>query len=124
MTRKIAKYSRAVASQKILFTSLWGSAINYSAFIIYDTSYILFGPLKEIILECYHKGISAAAKKLQQIRVITPIAKKLMIFGLSWISSSAGFAIGSYINLKYGGPLTSMLLDLLATTGGAILLGA
>lgn len=106
--------NRYLLCQKMLFTSLRATAIGYASFFLYDIGYRFVELSQQFIITCKKKGFVVACKQFPVVSLSIFTLKKLIIFGSCWASSSLGYAIGTYVNLKNGGFIGSAVLDLIA----------
>lgn len=113
MFRKCAKYTKFEACRRIFSTSIWANAILLYSSFLYDFSVSLHSQWpsgKDVTL----------SRKASFIALL--LLKKSLIFSLSLCSSSLGFAVGAYFNIKYCAPLLSGVVDLITMTavGGSL----
>jgi hypothetical protein len=114
LTRKWTKFGRTVASQKILFTALWGNILSYSSICIYDIGYKYFESALHFVSEWRKKTFQEALCSVNLQELFKFTGKKIIFFSTCWASSSFGFSFGSFCNEKYGGMVGSLMFELAA----------
>lgn len=99
ITRKLERYHRIIACARIFRTALWtGIPLNCSMLsvdIVFNiTDYVMYKKQK-----CNCKIIAVW------------LGKKATFYSVCTVSSAAGYALGSYFNPHYGGPLCAGLFE-------------
>jgi hypothetical protein len=113
--RKAIRLSdRYAVCQQIFHTSLWSSALGYGSFFIYDVAYRFFEAIQQSYTVWKKRGFVEACKQWPVVDLTIFGVKKVILTATTWSSSSLGFAIGCYFDVKYGGVVGSVLLDLLS----------
>lgn len=104
--------ARFLVSQQILVTSLHCNALTYTSLWIYDIGYMCFDVLKKISKGFQVEGINAL-QKFPTLKLTWQLLKKTLFHACGLLSSSFGFAVGSYVHLKYGGVVGSLVCEAL-----------
>lgn len=117
--RKYAKYSRFTACTKIMHTALWSCIPINCSLLLYDVLEHLFLHLKEAIYAAQESKLITK----RMVAVVKFTSKKFVYYSVCVASSAVGFGVGSYVNVKYGGGLGSLLFELFAGAGVAVAMG-
>lgn len=123
MMRKAVKFNRMIASKKIFATTLWANAFSYGSLCLYDITYRTCEYVWQSIRTCQQKGLSKAVTSFPFLKWLEFSAKKIVFFGLCWLSSSGGYSLGSLADPKYGGMVGSLLMELITAASCGPLLG-
>lgn len=117
VVRKAVRLSdRYVVCQQIFYTSLWGGALGFGSFLIYDIGYRFVEAIQQFYTVWKKRGLIEACKQWPVVDLTVFGAKKVILSVTSLTSSSLGFALGSYCNVQYGGQVGSLLFELLASS--------
>ncbi len=122
LSRKWVKHGRKMASQKILFTALWGNCLSYSSLCIYDITFKIWESLLHFFNTWKKKNFKTSLQSVNVTELIKFSGKKVVFFSACWFSSSCGFSLGSFCSEKYGGLIGSLILELVAATTCSTLL--
>lgn len=115
LVRKLRKYSRAGACQRIFSTSIFSNALTYLSFVIYDSGLDFWNHfLKSYKAACSNKGVVNSILAFDLPLLLFKFSKKLALQSLSLVSQAAGFAAGSYLETNYGGIAGSLIFELTA----------
>jgi len=120
--RKLAKYKRcATAAYKMLYTSLWSSALTFSSVITLDIAMAIY----EHCSECSRKR-----KRLIQSNgleemggALVWVGKRVAYYSIIVVGSVSGFSIGFYLSPNYGGHIGPLLGEGIANALATELLG-
>lgn len=99
ITRKLVRYHRIVACGRIFRTALWTGVPSNCSMLSVDivfnvTDYLMYKKQK-----CNFKIIAVW------------LGKKVTFYSICTVSSAAGYALGSFFNPHYGGPLCAGVFE-------------
>jgi hypothetical protein len=107
---------RLEVCRRMFFTSFRASSLTYVSFLVYDSALITFQHLRVVYKAIFEdkKDLGNALWAFDLPSLIVKIVKKSVFQLTSLSAQAAGYATGSYFNLKYGGTVGSAVFEILA----------
>jgi len=119
-------HSRMLVSQQIFITSLQCNFLTYTALWLYDIGKMFYDARKKFYGEWKRRKHEKTIIKVVQFaqQILIEIMKKTGFHVLSSVSSSFGYAVGSYVNLKYGSVVGGLLCEAIAMNAFTLIVGS
>jgi hypothetical protein len=113
LRKSIRFQSRWEVSKRIFFTYLKSNSLSYLSMFLYDSTAIIIDSwYKSYQVYKKKRDILSMIKSYPLFQTIMSIVKQCIGQCLAVTSASAGYAIGSYFNLHYGGVTGSLIGEL------------
>lgn len=122
LLRKMNKYNAMEACKRIFKTSCWSNSLIVISNYAFDVVSDVINYLRTVTNS--NTAMVQANTNIRTFKeLIIKISKRLVVAGVGLPATAAGFAIGSYVNTKYGGSLVSLLTEGVVVTVASVALG-